>query len=174
MEQWIKIDKKFHIIFYCIIILFLANLSFAQESIHGVVINVTSGDIVTVWEKEKQYKIKLYGIDTPEKKQAFGMKAKKFTANMVFNKSLTVLPKDIDQYGRIVGVIYIAQKCLNEELVKNGLAWVYKKYCSESFCDKWLKLEKEARENKFGLWIDTGSVSPWDFKKSLTTGNVND
>ncbi len=170
MKQWLKIDKKFHIMFYFVIIFFFANLSFAQEPIHGVVVNVTDGDIVTVWEKEKQYKIRLYGIDTPEKKQDFGMKAKKFTANMVFNKSLTVIPKEIDKYGKIVGIIYIGQKCLNEELVKNGLAWVYKKYCSEPFCDKWLKLEKEARENKFGLWIDTDSVPPWNFRKGLTTG----
>jgi len=54
--------------FYFVIIFFFPNQSFAQESIQGVVVNVTDGDIVTVWEKEKQYKVRLYGIDTPENK----------------------------------------------------------------------------------------------------------
>jgi micrococcal nuclease len=62
-------------------------------------------------------------------------------------------------------MVYIGQKCLNEELIKNGLAWVYKRYCSESFCNHWLKLEQYAQVNKLGLWIYDNPVPPWDFRR---------
>ena len=164
-----------HTMFYFIIVFFLSGISLAQEPIHGVVVNIADGDTVTVWEKEKQYIIRLYGIDTPEKTQDFSMKAKKFTANMVFNKDLTVIPKGVGKYGRIIGMVYIGQKCLNEELIRNGFAWVYKRYCSESFCNDWLQLEQEARVNKLGLWIYDNPIPPWDFRsgksiKSNVTG----
>ncbi|MCP3876199.1 MAG: thermonuclease family protein [Desulfobacteraceae bacterium] len=135
--------------------------------------NVAAGDIVTVWEKGKQYKIRLYGIDTPELKQKFGPKAKKYISDVVFNKDLTVIQKDIDKYGTIVGMIYIADKCLNEALVKNGVAWVYKKYCREDFCNNWLQLEQEARENKLGLWSDDKPIPPWEFLKRQSKQHNN-
>jgi len=144
-----------HIIFYLIITLTLSSISVAQEPILGVVVNVASGDTVTVWEKGKQYIIRLYGIDIPDDKQNFGQKAKKFTSDLVFNKDLIVIPKGIDQYGRIIGIIYIGKKCLNEEIIKKGLSWVSRTDCNEpSVCEIWLELETSAKNNKLGLWID--------------------
>jgi micrococcal nuclease len=123
--------------------------------IKGKVVSIAYGDAITVLQNSKQYKIRLYGIDTPEKKQDFGQKAKLFTSNMVFNKKVKVIPIDVDRYKRIVGMVYVDEKCLNEELVKAGYAWIYKKYCKKSFCDEWLKLEQAAREDKIGLWVDS-------------------
>ena len=140
--------------------------SHAQPLIQGKVISVADGDTITVLQNFKQYKIRLYGIDTPEKKQDFGQKAKLFTSNMVFNKKVKVIPIDVDRYKRIVGMVYVDEKCLNEELVKAGYAWVYKKHCKKSFCDEWLKLEQAARENKLGLWVYDNPVPPWGFRHS--------
>ena len=126
-----------HHTIYFIIIFLITGISFAQTPIQGKVISIADGDTITVLQDNKQYKIRLYGIDTPEKKQDFGQKAKQFTSDMVFKQYVKVVSYDIDRYGRTVGMVYIGQKCLNEELIRSGLAWVYKKYCSESFCKQW-------------------------------------
>lgn len=82
VERWLRIEKKLSItIIYFIIIFFLSSISHAQSSIQGKVISVADGDTITVLQNSKQYKIRLYGIDTPEKKQDFGQKAKFFTSN---------------------------------------------------------------------------------------------
>jgi len=130
---------------------------------------VADGDTITVLQNSKQYKIRLYGIDTPEKKQDFGQKAKKFTSDMVFNKNVEVTPIDIDRYKRIVGMVYINGICLNEELIKNGYAWTYLKYCKKIFCKDWLQLEQDAQQNKIGLWIYDNPIPPWDFRKNKSS-----
>ena len=152
-------------------ILFFSNLSFAQSTIQGVVVSIADGDTITVLQDSEQYKIRLYGVDTPEKKQDFGQKAKQFTSGMVFKQHVKVVAYDIDRYGRTVGMVYIGQKCLNEELIKNGLAWIYKRYCSESFCNSWMQLEQEARVNKLGLWIYDNPIPPWDFRRGKSSNN---
>ena len=165
VELWSRIKKIFHnTILYFIASLMLVSISHTQSSIQGKVVGVADGDTITVLQNSKQYKIRLHGVDTPEKKQNFGMKAKKFTSNMVFQKKVKIVSYGTGKYGRTIGIVYIGQKCLNEELVKNGFAWVYKKYCSEPFCNDWLQLEKEARENKLGLWIDDDPVPPWKYR----------
>ncbi|MCD4676686.1 MAG: thermonuclease family protein [Desulfobacula sp.] len=170
VEQWLKTEKIFHhAIFYFIIILLVPVISHAQSSIQGKVVSIADGDTIRVIQNSKQYIVRLYGIDTPEKNQDFGQKAKKFTSDMVFGHQVKVIPYDMDRYGRTIGVVYVDQKCLNEELIKNGFAWVYKKYCSKSFCNKWLKLEQVARENKFGLWLYDNPVPPWDFRRGKSS-----
>ena len=84
-------------------------ISHAQSSIQGKVVGVADGDTITVLQNSKQYKIRLYGIDTPEKKQDFGQKAKQFTSSMVFKQHVKVVVYDTDRYGRTVGVVYIGQ-----------------------------------------------------------------
>ena len=158
-------------IFYFIIVFSLSGISHAQSTIQGKVVSIADGDTITVLQDNNQYKIRLYGIDTPEKKQDFGQKAKQFTSDMVFKQHVKVVAYDIDRYGRTVGMVYLGQKCLNEELIKNGFAWVYKKYCSESFCKDWLQLEQEARANKIGLWIYENPIPPWDFRRGKSIKN---
>ena len=74
--------------------------------------------------------------------------------------------KDRDQYGRVVGLIYIEGdgECLNEELVRAGHAWVYQRYCSIHVCDHWQKLERRARQADKGLWSQSDPVPPWDWR----------
>ena len=154
-----------HIILFSFInLLFLSGISYALTPIQGKVVSVADGDTITVLQDSKQYKIRLYGVDSPEKKQDFGQKAKQFASDMVFKQYVKVVAYDIDRYGRTVGMVYMGQKCLNEELIRNGFAWVYKKYCSESFCKQWSQLEQEARGNKLGLWIYDNPIPPWDFR----------
>jgi hypothetical protein len=112
----------------------------------------------------KAEKIRFYGVDCPEKRQAFGQKAKQFTSDAVFGKTVNVDPVTTDRYGRTVGLVYIDGKCLNEQLIKSGFAWLYKQYCDKPMCKDWQKLEQAARVSKVGLWSMPNPVAPWEFR----------
>ena len=145
-----------------LIVLFLISSALAWT---GKVVGVSDGDTIKVLQDGKQVKIRLYGIDTPEKVQSFGRKAKKFTTNFAANKMVDVRPMDTDRRGRTVGLVTVYGKSLNKELVRNGYAWVYRDYCKESFCSEWLKIEDIARKAKAGLWIEPNPIPPWEWRK---------
>lgn len=127
---------------------------------------VTDGDTIKVLQDGRETKIRLYGVETLEKQQAFGQKAKDFTASLVARKMVDVEPVDQDRYGRTVGLVTVAGQNLNEELVKNGFAWVYRQYCRRGECSSWMKEESQARAAKIGLWVDPGPVPPWEWRRT--------
>src|SRR2546426_3984017 len=97
-------------------ILLLPALTFADFS--GRVVGISDGDTIKVMHNGKAEKIRLYGIDCPEKGQAFGQRAKQFTSAMVFGKTVTIQEHGQDMYGRTVGdVILLDGRVLNRELV---------------------------------------------------------
>jgi endonuclease YncB( thermonuclease family) len=83
----------------------------------------------------------------------------------VYAKTVEVETKDTDRYGRSVALIYIDGQSLNEDLVKNGFAWVYRQYCRETFCEDWLDLEVVAKYKKIGLWSEPNPIPPWQFRR---------
>ena len=149
--------------FYLISVLILPSLSLAWQ---GKVVGISDGDTITVLHNNRGEKVRLYGIDTPEKRQDFGNKAKQFTSNMVFGKYVEVESVTKDRYGRTVGLVYINGQCLNEELVRAGFAWVYIKYCKKAICTDWRRLEAAAKANKNGLWSHTNPMPPWEYRHS--------
>jgi micrococcal nuclease len=155
---------KRHVSF--IILAILVSVSIAQaKTITGKVVGVADGDTITVLQDRTQYKIRLYGIDTPERGQDFGKRAKQFTSGMVFGKQVQVIQKDKDRYGRVVGMVYVGNTCVNEEIVRAGLAWVYDYYCKDSVCSQWRDLENQARQSSIGLWSHPDPIPPWDYRK---------
>jgi len=87
-------------------------------------VSVADGDTITILSNHNQQtKIRLYGIDTPEKSQAFGKKAKKFTASLTAGKQVSVKVYDKDRYGRSVGVVFVGGTNVNEEIIRAGYAW---------------------------------------------------
>jgi endonuclease YncB( thermonuclease family) len=140
--------------------------------ISGEVVGVTDGDTIKVLVGHRQRKVRLYGVDTPEKKQAYGMKAKLFTSSLVFGKVVQVTVMAQDRYGRTVGVVALPDgRILNRELVRNGYAWWYSHYAPH---DRDLQnLERQARLEKKELWSDPHAIAPWDFRRNArlrTTG----
>ncbi len=90
----------------------------------GRVVGVSDGDTITVLSKGKPVRIRLHGIDCPEKRQAFGNRAKQATSKLVFGQTVTVHVMDKDRYGRTVGEVILPDgRVLNQELVKAGFAW---------------------------------------------------
>jgi len=147
-------------------ILIQASVLYAETRITGKVISISDGDTITVLQNRQQFKIRLYGIDTPEKEQDFGSKAKAFTSDLLYNKEVTVIQKDVDRYGRVVGMVYIGNTNINEAIVKAGFAWVYEAYCKDPFCGDWIELEQQARKNGIGLWAHPDPEPPWKFRKN--------
>ena len=93
----------------------------------------------------------MYGIDCPEEGQSHGEQAKVLTAALVAGRNVDVEQKDIDRYGRVVGLVKVDGQSLSELMVQNGYAWVYPKYCKEKFCADWVKSEGVARQQKQGI-----------------------
>jgi micrococcal nuclease len=134
------------------------------EDFTGKVVGVSDGDTITVMRLDRGEKVRLYGIDCPEKGQAFGNRAKQFTSEMVFGKEVLVKTHGCDKYGRILGEVFMPDgTSLNQELVRNGLAWWFKRYVKDVTL---ARLEEEARAGKVGLWADPHAVPPWEWRKS--------
>jgi micrococcal nuclease len=147
-----------------ILIFFLCVQVYAQ-TLTGKVIAIKDGDTVVVIDAaNNQTTLRLAEVDCPEKKQAFGTKAKQFTSNQVYLKEIKYKVTDIDRYGRSIAKIYYENnKYLSAEIIKNGFGWQYKKYSTSKLL---ANLEQEARKNKRGLWADPYPIYPSDFRKS--------
>lgn len=132
----------------------------------GKVVGISDGDTITVLRDGKQVKIRLFGVDTPEKAQAFGNRAKQLTSSLVANKVVDIETVTTDKYGRTVGIVTVDGRLLDTELVKAGMAWVYRKYCDrQPLCNDLLNQESKARANSIGLWSDADPTPPWDWRK---------
>lgn len=136
------------------------------------VVSVTDGDTINVLRDGRQVKVRLYGIDCPEKGQDYGQKARNLTAALVAGRSVEVEQKDTDRYGRTVGLVKVKVdgQSLNELLIQNGYAWVYRQYCKEKFCSDWVKLEGTVRQQKKGMWQDSVVVPPWEWRAAQREG----
>ena len=102
----------------------------------GEVVGVADGDTITVQKGQKRVKVRLYGIDTPEKSQWYGQNAKTFTSSQVMGKTVEVQEIDVDRYKRVVGLVSVGDLILNRHLVEYGYAWVYHQYCKRPFCKR--------------------------------------
>jgi endonuclease YncB( thermonuclease family) len=131
------------------------------QAITGKVVGVTDGDTVTVLDRKTQYKIRLEGIDAPESHQAYGSKSREALAHKVFQKNVRVEWRQRDKYDRTLGHIFIDDRWVNKDMVKEGWAWHYRQY---SKSDVLADAESEARTAKAGLWADSSPVAPWDFR----------
>ena len=135
----------------------------------GKVVRVIDGDtIVLLDQNNEQHKIRLQGIDAPERKQAFGKKSKTFLSDSIAGKNVSVVFKKKDRYGRIIGIIIFDNVDVNLEQVRAGLAWHYKKYENEQTEEDRLsysQAEINARENLLGLWSDPHAIPPWEWRR---------
>jgi endonuclease YncB( thermonuclease family) len=139
------------------------------DTLTGRVVRVTDGDTIVVLDSANtQHKIRLTGIDAPERKQAFGTKSKEHLSDSVAGKFVVVDYNKRDYYKRILGKVLLNNEDMNLEQIRAGLAWHYKKYQNEQTpTDRELysKAEIEAREARRGLWYDPEPVPPWEYRK---------
>lgn len=163
-------------------VLLLAGAGHA-ETLAGRVVGVADGDTITVLEADKkQHKIRLMGIDAPEKAQPFGNRSKQNLSDLVYDKPVTVEWKKHDRYGRIVGKVMVAApdacpplqlncpKTLDAGLaqITVGLAWHYKQYEKEQSEDdrgRYAFAEDEAKVKHAGLWQGKNPMPPWEWRR---------
>ncbi len=113
-------------------------------------------------------RIRLWGIDAPESKQAFGTRAKQFTGDLAFGQTVTVRVRDIDRYKRAVAEIILPNgRNLNREIVRAGFAWWYETYARRETVLR--DLQSEAQGAKRGLWADPKPAPPWEWRRKTTT-----
>jgi endonuclease YncB( thermonuclease family) len=144
------------ILFFCI--------SLFSAEMTGKVVSVADGDTITIIENldNGRFKIRLYGIDAPEKKQDFGQRAKQHLSSLIFNKVVKIKFTEIDRYGRIVGKIFLNDIEINIEMLKAGMAWHYSRYDQTS---TYITAEKQARKSGIGLWSMKNPIPPWNFRR---------
>ncbi len=150
-------------------LLLLLAFSAHAETLSGRVVGIADGDTITILDAaNQQHKIRLAGIDAPEKKQPFGERSKQHLSDLVFNKQVTVEWNKLDRYGRTVGKILVSGVDTNLEQIRAGMAWWYEKYRKEqSPADQRLydQAEQQARARRVGLWHDQDPIPPWDWRK---------
>ncbi len=151
-----------------IILLFFSLLSFAEELI-GKVIKVSDGDTITVLDSNNQkHKIRLKGIDAPESQQAFGDISTQSLSELVYDKEVVVNWDKKDKHYRILGKVIIDGRDANYEQLKKGLAWYYKQYekdLNDEDKKKYSEAEEWARNYTEGLWADSNSIPPWEYRR---------
>jgi endonuclease YncB( thermonuclease family) len=119
---------------------------------------------VKVLHAKQSETVRLLGVDAPEKHQAYGDRARWFTAELAFDRTVTVRSRGRDRNGRLLGEVVLPDgRNLSQELVRAGYAWWFRKYSSDI---RLARLEEEARQDHRGLWADAAPQAPWEYRIS--------
>lgn len=139
--------------------------AWAATELTGQVVGITDGDTLTLLTPDRrQAKVRLAEIDTPERGQPYGSRARETLAELAFSRKVRVVVEDTDRYGRSVGQVYVAGRNVNAEMVRRGAAWVYDRYNHSPALPQ---LEAEARAARRGLWAlpETERLPPWEWRR---------
>jgi endonuclease YncB( thermonuclease family) len=136
--------------------------AFTQTRFAGRVVGVTDGDTISVMRDGRSVRVRLEGIDCPERGQDFGQRAKQFTSEMAFGKDAVVDVRDVDRYGRLARVTVDGED-VSLALVRAGLAWHYTRYSRDL---ELAEAEIAAKSAQLGLWSRSAPTPPWEFRQS--------
>lgn len=158
----------------------------ARADIEGRVVGVSDGDTIKVLDANQVvHKIRLAGIDAPEKAQPFGQASRDHLASLVAGKTVRVESSKTDRYGRLLGKVWVQPRdcpdCartlnVNHAQILSGMAWWYRYYASEQPADDrelYKSAVAEARARKLGLWSEAGAIPPWAWRRGQRTTTAN-
>jgi endonuclease YncB( thermonuclease family) len=149
-----------HLLF--VTLLFCTNNIYCQQTIQGKVIKIIDGDTFDLLlENFTTIRVRMNGIDCPEKKQPYFKNAKQALANFIFGKKVQMVSKTKDKYKRTLAEVFYKNENINLKMVANGFAWHFKKYSSNTIL---AKAEINARIKKIGLWSLPFPIAPWDYR----------
>jgi len=172
--------SRLSLLFIVLLLLLSASPSHSAASVlEGIVVKIADGDTITVLDSDKvQHRVRIAGIDAPEKKQPFGNASKKRLGELVARKEVRVDFDKHDRWGRIVGKVLVTPpdcptcgKTLDVGLaqITSGIAWWYRKYANEQSPEdqgRYEFAEQEAKAKRAGLWQDKNTTPPWEFRKA--------
>ena len=149
---------------------FVVSLTIQAATLVGTVVGISDGDTIKVLDSNKTlHKIRLMGIDSPEKKQNFGSASKQALSNYIYQKKVIVEYQKKDRYQRILGKVILDKRDICLAMISDGMAWHYKDYEKEQTKtdrDLYRQAEQKARKEKIGLWKDANAIQPSDFRRA--------
>jgi endonuclease YncB( thermonuclease family) len=164
-QKWAAATLLWYIVGLLAIVAVLAALpAHAAPPFTGRVIGIADGDTLTVLADTTQHKIRLAEIDSPEKRQAFGERAKQSLSDLCFDQQASVSKGVTDRYGRTVARVRCQGVDASLHQVRQGLAWAYTAYLKDPAI---ATAERAARESGTGLWVDAEPTPPWLYRKGM-------
>jgi endonuclease YncB( thermonuclease family) len=156
--------------FIAIFALWVASAAQA-ELLTGKIVSITDGDTLTLLDaSNQQHKIRIAGIDSPEKAQDFGQKAKSNLGALAFDQPATAECRKRDRYQREICVVKVAGLDVGLEQVRAGMAWWYRQYISDQSPNEradYEQAEFNAKIHRLGLWNSRNPTPPWDWRKGM-------
>jgi micrococcal nuclease len=153
-----------------LLLLISGPIQLPKSVVFARVVGVTDGDTIHALVNDYHLlRVRLRNIDAPEKEQAFGQASKQNLSQYIFGRDVELHVFGTDRYGRLLAVIMLNGVDINLQQVRDGYAWVYKKYIGENSPGvqaRYRSAEIEAKQSRRGLWSDPNSVPPWKFRRS--------
>jgi endonuclease YncB( thermonuclease family) len=165
------------IFFKCALtILFALYVTFVRADFTAKVQRVVDGDTVHVEDEAgKKFKVRLTGIDAPEKNQPYGLASTYHLRELILNKIVLLksLPKkgkpySVDRYKRVLAKIVLDERDINLSQVLSGYAWHFKRYQKQQSPkdrESYSQAELHAKKNNLGLWGEKKPIAPWKWRK---------
>ena len=144
------------------------SLNLLAKDLEGKIVGVSDGDTATMLVESPNgkltVKIRLAQIDAPEKSQPWGQKSKQALSDLIYGKTIRAEVETKDRYARVVANLYDGNTWINERMVANGHAWMYRQYSSSP---QIAQAESHAKENRLGLWSlpEAERVPPWEWRR---------
>ena len=159
-----------------VIIIFAINISFVRADFTAKVRKIVDGDTIHVVDKYgNQFKIRLTGIDAPEKNQAYGLESKNQLSEAINNRWVFLeskpnegKPYTVDRYKRVLAKVILNGADINLLQISSGYAWHFKRYQNQqipSDREAYDYAEKNAKKNQLGLWEEKKPIAPWKWRK---------
>jgi endonuclease YncB( thermonuclease family) len=172
------LNLNFNVRNITLVLTIIAYSSIAYSDLVGRVVGVTDGDTIKVLDADNVlHKVRLTGIDAPEKDQPFGKASKQHLLSMVGGKDVLVESKKSDRYGRVLGKVWVqpsdCSRCgktlnTNHAQVLAGMAWWYRYYAKDQSAEdrgRYESAEDEAKARGLGLWSAPNPIKPYDWRK---------
>ena len=161
---------------FLLIILLDVRHQASHQVVSGIVEKVSDGDTLTVLTANgTKLKVRLHGIDAPETPhgklpgQPFGEAAQRVLKQKVLHQEVTLEIVGVDRYRRLVCLVRLGSRSMNEAMIQEGWAWAYRRYLKGSEVLDFLVLEQDARRRRIGLWQNSSPQPPWEFRKASRT-----
>lgn len=136
----------------------------AAREVQGRVTGIADGDTLTLLtDRRQQVRVRLAGIDAPERRQPFGRDSRHMLAGLTFERRARVIVTGTDRNGRLVGRVFVRSRDINAEMVRHGAAWVDLRYAADPALPA---LEARARAARRGLWAlpEAQRLPPWEWR----------
>jgi endonuclease YncB( thermonuclease family) len=161
---------------FLLVILLTLPQQASDRVLSGTVEKVSDGDTLTVLTSNRtKIKVRLHGIDAPEAPhgrlpgQPFGEASQRVLERKVLRQEVTLEIVGVDRYRRLICLVRLGSRSMNEAMIQEGWAWAYRKYLKGPEALDFLALEQDARRRRAGLWQDSNPQPPWEFRKAIRT-----